>query len=179
MWWCLRSCSGANIDLAAVPARPMTNADASHVTLLSCEAPHLTGATAPRIAEWQPALVKINCAFHGVSDADAVAESLEKAGYQVLGALWRDDNSFSIRSVVQIAPLAHFAPANWDRLNIIGVRDRNLAAAILTLGRLYTGEEARIAELRVANAVRNDTIARLEDAMVSHQPSDIFKLQRS
>ena len=41
------------------------------------------------------------------------------------------------------------------------------------------GEEARILDLRVGNMVRSDTIARLEDALVAHQPSDVFKLRKS
>ncbi|MHB1205711.1 MAG: hypothetical protein ACYCZX_09105 [Rhodospirillaceae bacterium] len=171
--------TGARVDLAAVPAAQKHDDEISAVTLLSCEAPHLNRETAPRIARWQPEIVKINCAFHNIADAGPVATSLENSGYHLLGAHWRDDNSFRIRSVSEIAPLSYFNPPAWDQLDIIAVRDLGLMKAILTLGRLYVGEEARILDLRVGNAVRGDTIARLEDALLAHQPSDIFKLRKS
>jgi hypothetical protein len=50
---------------------------------------------------------------------------------------------------------------------------------MLAVGRLYAEEELRILDLRVANAIRGDTIARLEDALVARQPSTLFKLQQS
>jgi hypothetical protein len=171
--------AGATVDFAAVPAAQKRDDEISTVTLLSCEAPHLNRETAPRIARWQPEIVKINCAFHNIADAAPVAESLKNSGYHLLGAHWRDDNSFRLRSVSEIAPLSYFNPPAWDQLDIIAVRDPGLMKAILTLGRLYVGEEARILELRVGNAVRNDTIARLEDALLAHQPSDVFKLRKS
>lgn len=170
---------GAKIDLATVPARTAGDEDVTAVTLLSCEAPHLGRDTAARIARWRPDIVKINCAFHDIADAQPAADSLGANGYHLLGAHWRDDNSFHIRAVDEIAPLAHFNPPAWDQLDIIAVRDPALMRAILTFGRLYVGEEARILELRVGNMVRSDTIARLEDALVAHQPSEVFKLRRS
>ena len=110
----------------------------------------------------------------------ALADSLEAAGYEVLAARWQDDNSFKhpqlggdSRCFCGVA-----APA-WDRLNLIGVRDPKLYHVIGVIGRLYAGEERRIAELQAANAIRSDTIARLEDALIARQPSEIFKLQRS
>lgn len=171
--------AGAKVDLAALPATQKRDDEISTVTLLSCEAPHLDRDTAGRIARWRPEIVKINCAFHNIADAAPVAASLAGSGYQMLGAHWRNDNSFHIRSVSEIAPLSHFNPPAWDQLNIIAVRDMGLMKAILTLGRLYVGEEARILDLRVGNMVRNDTIARLEDALTAHQPSDVFKLRKS
>ncbi len=167
------------IDLAAVPARTATEQDQAPCALLSCEAPHLRPDTAARIQQWQPDVVKIHCAFHNVSDAGALAPALIAAGYTVLGAKWRDDNSFALRSLECIVPLEHIQPPEWDRLNLIGVRDAEHARAILTLARLYCGEEQRITELRVANKIRNDHIAKLEDAMIAQQPSELFKLQRS
>lgn len=171
--------AGAKVDFAAIPARTLRDDEISAVTVLSCEAPHLNRDTAGRIARWQPEIVKINCAFHNIADAQPVADTLKAGGYHLLGAHWRDDNSFRIRAVDEIAPLAAFTPPAWDQLNIIAVRDAVLVKTILTLGRLYTGEEARILELRVGNMVRSDTIARLEDALVAHQPSDVFKLKKS
>lgn len=171
--------AGVAGDLAAIPARTARDDEIADVTLLSCEAPHLNRDTAGRIARWAPEIVKINCAFHNIADAQPVANALAANGYHLLGAHWRDDNSFHIRAVDEIAPLAVFNPPTWDQLNIIGVRDAALVKAILTLGRLYVGEEARILELRVGNMVRSDTIARLEDALVAHQPSDVFKLKKT
>ena len=170
---------GAKVDLATVPATQKRDDEISTVTLLSCEAPQLNQDTAGRIARWRPEIVKINCAFHNIADAAPVAASLGKSGYHLLGAHWRNDNSFHIRAVSEIAPLSHFNPPSWDQLNIIAVRDAALMKTILTLGRLYVGEEARILDLRVGNMVRSDTIARLEDALLAHQPSDIFKLRKS
>ncbi len=171
--------AGAKVDFATVPAAQKSDDEIAAVTLLSCEAPHLGRETAARIARWQPEIVKINCAFHNIADAGPVAASLANSGYHMLGAHWRNDNSFHLRSVSEIAPLSHFNPPVWDQLNIIAVRDPALMKAILTLGRLYVGEEARILDLRVGNMVRSDTIARLEDALVAHQPSDVFKLRKS
>ncbi len=171
--------TGGKVDLSAVPARALADEEISAATVLSCEAPHLGRDTAGRIARWQPEIVKINCAFHNIADAQPVADILGAGGYHLLGAHWRDDNSFHIRAVDEVAPLAVFNPPAWDQLDIIAVRDAKLMKAILAFGRLYVGEEARILELRVGNMVRNDTIARLEDALVTHQPSDVFKLRTS
>ena len=169
----------AKVDLAAVPARALPDDRIAAAALLSCEAPNLNRDTAGRIARWRPEVVKINCAFHNIADAQPVADTLSANGYHLLGAHWRDDNSFHIRAVDEIAPLSVFNPPAWDQLDIIAVRDAALVKAILILGRLYAGEEARILELRVGNLVRSDTIARLEDALVAHQPSDVFKLRTS
>ena len=77
------SATGA-VDLAGVPATQKTDAEISAPTLLSCEAPRLKPDTARRIAAWKPAIVKINCAFHGVADARDLAASLADAGYHVV-----------------------------------------------------------------------------------------------
>jgi hypothetical protein len=138
-------------------------------TFLSCEAPFLAADAGARLAAWKPAIVKFNCAFHDVADAGQLGASLVGMGYTVIGAHWRDDNSFAIRSLTQINHLAAFQPPEWSRLNIIGVREPARVQALLTIARLYVGEEKRIGELRVANAIRNDHIARLEDALVAHQ----------
>jgi hypothetical protein len=161
--------SKAEVDLAAVPAIAATEADAAGCTFLSCEVPYLGADTGGRISAWKPPIVKFNCAFHDVADAGQLASSLAGMGYTVLGAHWRDDNSFAIRSLTRIDHLANFQPPEWDRTNLIGIRDAARVQALLTLAKLYAGEEKRIGELRVANAIRNDHIARLEDALAAHQ----------
>ncbi len=161
--------SSAAIDLAAVPALTAGDDEMVGCTFLSCEAPFLAADAGARLAAWKPAIVKFNCAFHDVADAGQLGASLVGMGYTVIGAHWRDDNSFAIRSLTQINHLAAFQPPEWSRLNIIGVREPARVQALLTIARLYVGEEKRIGELRVANAIRNDHIARLEDALVAHQ----------
>lgn len=168
--------SKGEIDLASVPAVVADESDLAGCTFLSCEVPFLGADAGARISAWRPAIVKFNCAFHDVADAGQLAGSLAGMGYTVLGAHWRDDNSFSIRSLTRIDHIAAFQPPEWDRTNVIGVRDPALARTLLTVARLYTGEEKRIGELRLANAIRNDHIARLEDALAAHQTA---KLQQS
>jgi len=167
------------VELAKVSAAACAEEEIAGCTLLSCEATFLRADTGARIAKGRPEIVKINCAFHNVSDAASLASSLTGMGYTVLGAQWRDDNSFSIRHVEAIQPIAAIQLPDWDRINIIGVRDPARVQALLSVARLYGGEEKRIAELRVANAIRNDHIARLEDALAAHQSSETFKLRRS
>src|SRR5690606_38273859 len=91
-------------------------------------------------------------------------------GYHVAAAVWRDDNSFGYRSLSGFGPLESLPSIEWDRTNLIGIRDAAFAKPLLTVARLYVGEERRIADLRVANTIRNDYIARLEDALMAHQP---------
>lgn len=171
--------TGVEINLAGVPAAACTEDEAAGCTLLSCEAPFIGADAGARIGKWKPAVVKFNCAFHDVADAESLAASLRTLGYTVLGAHWRDDNSFAIRSLNQLGHIAAFQPPEWDRMNLIGVRDAARVPAILSLARLYVGEERRIGELRVANAIRNDHIARLEDALAAHQSSEVFRLRRT
>lgn len=171
--------SAAPFDLASFPARAATEQDAAPCALLSCEAQYLRPDTAARIRQWQPDVVKINCAFYDVADAGNLVPVLTAAGYTVFGAMWRDDNSFALRGLEHIVPLEQIPSPDWDRLNLIGVRDAEHARTILTVARLYCGEEQRIRELRVANKIRNEHIAKLEDALIEKQPSDFFKLQRS
>jgi hypothetical protein len=161
--------SSMPINLDEVPARPLPEAGLATCTLLSCEAPFLNADVANMIARLQPAFVKINCAFHDVADAAALGKSLAGFGYHVAAAQWRDDNSFGIRAVVALGSLASLAAPEWDRINFIGIRDRQTAEALLTVARVYVGEERRILDLRVANSIRNDYIARLEDALAAHQ----------
>ncbi len=171
--------SKSGFNLAEVPAATVKEEDIAACTAVSCEALFLRSDLSARIERWRPAYVKINCAFHGVADAGSLAPALAAAGYTIFGAHWRDDNSFSIRSVAAISPLSAFASPEWDRLNLIAVLDPQHARTFAAIGRLYAGEERRITELRVANAIRNDHIAKLEDALAAQQPSELFKLQRS
>lgn len=167
--------SKTDIDVSEVPAATPAEADIINCTLLSCEAPYLKADTSERIAKWRPDIVKINCAFHDVSDASSLTEPLTASGYTVLGAVWRDDNSFQIRSLMGIDLIGAIQLPEWDRINLIGVRDADHAQRIVTIARLYAGEEKRISELRVAKAIRDDYITKLEDALMAHQKTDVFK----
>ena len=62
---------------------------------------------------------------------------------------WRDDNTYRIRSLSRMERLASFGAPDWAHLNLIGVRDAEVARRVLTIARLYAGEERRIAELRL------------------------------
>jgi hypothetical protein len=161
--------ASAAVDLASVPATTGAEADATGCTVLSCEVPFLAADAGARIKAWQPDILKFNCAFHNVADAESLASSMTGMGYTVLGAHWRDDNSFSFRSLTRLDYLAAYPAPEWDRINLIGVRDQKRLHALLSVARLYVGEEKRIGELRVANAIRNDHIARLEEALAVQQ----------
>ncbi|MCA0201978.1 MAG: hypothetical protein LCH56_14295 [Proteobacteria bacterium] len=161
--------SDAKIELTEVPAETMAEASIPACTLLSCEAKFLPADTAAHIRRWQPGIVKFNCAFYDISDASGLAQSVAGLGYIPLAALWRDDNSFGYRAISNLGALASFPNLEWDRTNLIAVRDAAFAQTMLSLARLYVGEERRIQELRVANAIRNDYIARLEDALQAYQ----------
>ena len=110
-----------------------------------------------------------------MSDASSLIAPLKASGYIVLGALWRDDNSFQIRSLMSIDYIDAVQLPEWNRINLIGVRDADCAHRIVTIARLYSGEEKRISELRVAKAIRDDYIAKLEDALITHQKTEVLK----
>jgi hypothetical protein len=139
--------------------------------VLSCEAPGWPADARAKLERWRPAMVKVNCAFHGIDDrrGDDIAATLAELGYTVLAALWRDDNTYGFGSLARIDYLAAYPSRDWKHLSLIAVRDPARAKTILTVSRLYVGEERRIAELRLSNAVRGDQIARLEDALMVHQ----------
>ena len=167
--------SKGEVALSDVPAATPSEEEIATCTLLSCEAPYLKPETSNRISGWKPEIVKINCAFHDVSDASSLITPLKASGYTVLGAIWRDDNSFLIRSLMSVDYIDAIQLPEWDRINLIGVRDADHAKRIVTIARLYSGEEKRISELRVAKAIRDDYIAKLEDALMTHQKTEIFK----
>lgn len=158
------------IDLAKVPAQTIPPNEIGLADVLSIEAAHAPAGLAELRSVW-PAIVKVNLAFNDAADAlgPSTAESLANAGYAVLGAHWRDDNSYRIDSLSRIEMLAALQPPEWPRMNLIACRDVAMAEAIIRIGRVHAGQERRIADLRVGEAVRNDHIARLEDAVQTLQ----------
>lgn len=172
------------INLADVPAQ--AGEDVGQPTLVSCEGPHWAGGqdiakltNLVRLKRWQPRVVKLNYAFHDVpvEQIRTVADELGSLGYVVLAAHWRDDNTMRVRSLNRIERLAHLQPPEWNRLNFIACADERIANLILRVGRLHSGQEQRIAQLRVSEALRNEHIARLEAALVKAQASPHFRLQ--
>ncbi len=161
--------TAAPVVLADVPAAAAPPASIATCTFVSCEAKYLPPETSALIKRWQPAFVKFNCAFYDIADAAGLAAAVTGLGYATFAAIWRDDNSFGYRSLSSFGPLSGFPTLEWARTNIIGVKDAAMAHTLQSIARLYVGEERRIADLRVANAIRNDHIARLEDALQAHQ----------
>lgn len=174
-------------NLNDVPATMVDEATMSQPTLISSEGP-MWGSqdivklqNLVKLKRWQPRVVKINYAFYDVDTAQVqtVAEELNSLGYVVLAAHWRDDNTMRLRSLSRIDRLAAMVPPEWQRLNFIACADERLAHMVLRIARLHTGQEQRIAQLRINEAIRNDHIARLEAALVKAQNSPHFKLQAS
>jgi hypothetical protein len=159
------------VDLAAVPAHAGDEAAGEGADIVSIEAPLWPAEGFARLTHWKPACVKVNCAFHGLESrrCEDMAGMLNGLGYTLLGAHWRDDNSYALPSLSRVDYLAAFPGRDWKHLNLIAVRDGARARALTIIGRLYAGEERRIGELRLANMVRGDHIARLEDALMAHQ----------
>lgn len=172
------------VNLAEVPAT--AGEDFPQPTLVSCEGPYWAAGqdilklqNLVRLKRWQPRVVKLNYAFADVDPGQirTVAEEFVSLGYVLLAAHWRDDNTMRLRSLNRIERLAALQPPDWLRLNFIACADERLAAAVLRVGRLHAGQEQRIAQLRLSEALRNDHIARLEAALVRAQASPHFKLQ--
>lgn len=162
--------SHATIDLAAVPAEK-GDAGAQGADVLSIEAPVWPADARTKIERWRPGVVKVNCAFHGIADqhGEDIAATLQALGYTLLAAHWRDDNTYGFGTLARIDHLGVYPSRDWKHLSLIAVRDPAHARTILTVARLYVGEERRIAELRLSNAIRGDHIARLEEALMVHQ----------
>jgi len=170
--------TAAPIKLPDVPAEECDVASVPSPYMISCEAPALDAAAMQTIERLKPEVVKINGAFHKADPTpEAFARKLGSLGYTMLGAHWRNDNSFAVKMLSYIGKLSVFEPPEWNRLDVIAIRDADVAKAVLNFGRLYAGEEKRIGELRVAQSIRNDYIARLEDALAVHQSRGTFKLK--
>src|SRR5262249_29700007 len=140
----------------------------------SLEMPTWPADAADHLRRWTPRALKVNGAFHAadLARSEQVASAMTTLGYEVIACHWRDDNSYRQRSVTRIDRLSAFGAPDWAHLSLIGVRDADFARVLLALARLYTGEERRIAELKLAHAVRGDHIAQLEDAMMALQGRD-------
>lgn len=175
------------INLADVPATTGDEATIGQPTVLSCEGPTWAGQdiiklqNLVKVKRWQPRVVKINYAFYDIDPAEiqTVAGELTSLGYIVLAAHWRDDNTMRLRALNRIEQLALLEPPEWPRLNFIACGDARTAQMILRIGRLQAGQEQRIAQLRLSEALRNEHIARLEAALIKNQPSQHFKLKAS
>jgi len=163
--------AGSEIDLAAIPAQAGDENAIHEADAVSCEGSFWPGNARALLTGCRAAIVKVNCAFSDIDDrhGDSIAAVLSDLGYILMASHWRDDNTYGLGSITRIDPLDTFAPRDWKHLNLIAVRDAARARAITILGRLYTGEERRIADLRLAHAIRGDHIARLEDALMAHQ----------
>lgn len=154
--------SARALNLAKVPASP----GAAHgADMLSVEGANLS-AGLEILRATLPPVAKFNLAFAAPAiDGTALVGDLARLGYVVLAALWRDDNVYRIRSLCRLEPVAALQPPDWVRLNLIACRDSRRAEAILRIGRVHAAQEQRVADLRIGEAVRNDHIARLEDAV--------------
>ncbi|MDX2145648.1 MAG: hypothetical protein SFV19_20010 [Rhodospirillaceae bacterium] len=173
--------SARPVDLSQVPAEVLANEDFAGAAVLSAEGPHWSDGDAARVTRIKPGVVKVNCAFHDMptSRIAAIAAQLSALGLTVVGAHWRDDNTHRIRALHRIDYLSGFEPPEWPRLNFIACASDGIAKAIINIGRLHAGQEQRIAQLRLSEAIRNDHIARLEAALVAAQQSPHFKLSSS
>jgi hypothetical protein len=168
------------LELAHVPAEVLANEDIGGAAVVSAEGPFWSDDVALRVARVKPGVVKINCAFHDMPPARiaALAAQLGALGLTVVGAHWRDDNTYRIRALHRIELLSGFEPPEWPRLNFMACASEGLAKSIIKIGRLHSGQEQRIAQLRLSEAIRNDHIARLEVALVAAQQSPHFKLSK-
>jgi hypothetical protein len=169
------------INLAQIPAEHVDDRAFAGAGLISLEGPDWSDTSAARIAAAQPEAIKINCAFHEALPvaAPTIAARLKALGYAVVGLHWRDDNTYRIRALHRVDHLSAFEPPEWSRLNLLACRRSELASAVIHIGRLHAGQEQRIAQLRLSEAIRNDHIARLEAALVAAQASPHFKLSKS
>jgi hypothetical protein len=146
-------------------------------TLVSWEARTWTDKDLDRIARWKPRVVKVNCAFSDLDPAriEKIAKDLASLRLIMVVGHWRDDNTFRVPSLNRVDRLEVLQPPEWSRLNLIACADEENAKRIVKFGRLYAGQEQRIAQMRVSEAVRNEQIARLEAALIAAQQSPYFK----
>ncbi len=188
--WRVHAASGfqatQSIDLAQVPATTSDDGTIGQPTLLSCEGPFWAPQDLTKlqnlvkVKRWQPRIVKVNYAFYDIDpvQVQTVVSEFASLGYFILGAHWRDDNTMRIRSLNRIDRLDAFQPPEWSRLNIIACAEERLALMMMRIGRLHAGQEQRIAQLRISEAVRNDHIARLESALIKSQSSPHFTVEK-
>lgn len=169
-----------SFDLADVPAERLDDTAIDQPVAVSCEGPHWSAQHLERIARWRPMVVKVNCAFYDIDAAQvqAVMNDLSARGLTVLGAHWKENKTFRIPSLNRIDVMSALEPPEWSRLNFLACADERMAQMILKVGRLHSGQEQAIAQLRLSEAVRDDYIARLEAALVASQQSPNFKLQK-
>ncbi|MBL8630430.1 MAG: hypothetical protein JNM81_12410 [Rhodospirillaceae bacterium] len=186
--WRVHAASGFQaaqpIDLAQVPATTTDDGTIGQPTLLSCEGPFWAPQDLTKlqnlvkVKRWQPRIVKLNYAFYDIDpeQIQTVVGEFASLGYFILGAHWRDDNTMRVRSLNRIDRLDAFQPPEWPRMNLIACAEERMALMIMRIGRLHAGQEQRIAQLRVSEAVRNEHIARLEAALIKNQPSPHFSV---
>ncbi|TAL04005.1 MAG: hypothetical protein EPO08_02720 [Rhodospirillaceae bacterium] len=159
------------VDLAVVPAQAGDESCVQDADVVSLEGPLWPDDAHTLFGRWRAGVVKVNCAFQGLEDqrGEEIAATLADLGYTLLATYWQDNNSYRFSSISRLDHLAVFEPRDWKHLNIIAVRDPDRARLLVIIGRLYVGEERRIADLRLAHAIRGDQIARLEDALMARQ----------
>jgi hypothetical protein len=186
--WRVHAASGFQsaqpINFAEVPATTVDDGTIGQPTLLSCEGPYWGGqdilklTNLVKVKRWQPRVVKLNYAFYDIDPAQIQNDvgELASLGYFLLGAHWRDDNTMRIRALNRIDRLDAMQPPEWSRLNFIACMDERMALMVMRIGRLHAGQEQRIAQLRISEAIRNDHIARLEAALIKNQASPHFKV---
>ncbi len=134
--------------------------------LLSADMGHLPDDWHHRVRLLTPDMVKINAAFSEDSDAVVkVASTLTDQKYSLCAAYWRDDNVIALKTLDRIDTLSFFQPTPWTSLNLMAFADPDQANDMLRFGRFFAGQEKRIGELLVTNAIRGDYISQLEDAL--------------
>ncbi len=165
------------INITEVDAQVVDEQSIIRPTLVSCEAQAWTATSLTEVARWQPRVIKVNCAFSELESAhiQAISKELTGKGLTVVASHWRDDNTYRFVSLNRIDFLDNLHPPEWTRLNFIACADEKIAKMIVKIGKLHVGQEQRIAQLRVSEAVRNDHIASLEKALIAAQQSPYFK----
>jgi hypothetical protein len=131
---------------------------------------HLNDDWRHMVTLFTPESVKINAAFtEDAAKVTEVAAFLTGQNYTMCASYWRNDNSFSHRILDRIDALSVFQPTPWTNLNLIGYKETARAHTMVRFGRFYAGQEQRIGDLEVKNAIRADHISQLEAAMMALQ----------